>query len=113
MGDDHDRDKGWLRRSVEPAISPFDPKHVYFVRVNEAAEITGLPPSLIRKSFIAEAKRPRNVPAPPPHMRIGRAVYIIRDQLPAWLATLVDGSPKSDPVQPKRRRTATQARVKG
>jgi hypothetical protein len=82
-------------------------KPAYFVRVDEAAEITGLPASLIRKSFIAEPKRPRNVPPPPPHMRIGRAVYIIRDQLPTWLASLGEGPRKSVPVRPKDKQMAT------
>jgi len=57
----------------------------YLVRVQKAAAITGLPASVIRKSFIAEAKRPKNVPPPPPHKRIGRSVYIIRDQLLLWV----------------------------
>jgi hypothetical protein len=83
-------------------------KPAYFVRVDEAAEITGLAASLIRKSFIAEAKRPRNVPPPPPHIRIGRAVYIICDQLPAWLASLGEGTCRSVPVRPKRKEAAAE-----
>jgi hypothetical protein len=58
------------------------------VRIPEAAQITGLPASLIRKSFMREEKRPRNVPAPPPHRRIGRAVYILADELAAWVESL-------------------------
>jgi hypothetical protein len=58
------------------------------VRVPEAARITGLPQSLIRKSFMREDKRPRNIPAPPPHRRIGRAVYILADELSAWVQRL-------------------------
>jgi hypothetical protein len=83
-------------------------KPAYFVRVDEAAEITGLPASLIRKSFIAETKRPRNVPPPPPHTRIGRAVYIIRDQLPTWLASLGEETCKSVPVRAKRKQAAAE-----
>jgi hypothetical protein len=64
----------------------------YLVRVDEAASITGLPASLIRKSFMAEAKRPTNIPAPPPHKRIGRAVYILRDQLAAWVDSIDEPS---------------------
>ncbi len=95
--------------SVEAASSlTHGQEPAYFVRVDEAAEITGLPASLIRKSFIAETKRPRNVPPPPPHMRIGRAVYIIRDQLPAWLATLGDGTRKPEPARPRRSQAATE-----
>ncbi len=60
----------------------------HLVRVPEAARITGLPASLIRKSFMREDKRPKNIPSPPPHKRIGRAVYILADELPAWVETL-------------------------
>lgn len=60
----------------------------HLVRIPEAAEITGLPASLLRKSFIREEKRPKNVPPPPPHKRIGRAVYILADALPAWIQNL-------------------------
>ncbi len=56
----------------------------FFVRMEEAAAISGLPASLIRKSFIVEAKRPANIPPPPPHKRIGRAIYIVRDELDEW-----------------------------
>ena len=62
----------------------------HLVRIPEAAEITGLPASLLRKSFIREEKRPKNVPPPPPHKRIGRAVYILADALPAWVESLGD-----------------------
>jgi hypothetical protein len=62
--------------------------HPLLVRVEEAAVITGLPASLIRKSFIDERKRPANIPAPPPHKRIGRSVYIIRDELAGWVSRL-------------------------
>jgi hypothetical protein len=96
-------------RSVEAASSlTHGQEPAYFVRVDEAAEIAGLPASLIRKSFITEAKRPRNVPPPPPHKRIGRAVYIIRDQLPAWLASLGEGTCKSVPVRTKRKEVAAE-----
>jgi predicted DNA-binding transcriptional regulator AlpA len=60
----------------------------HLVRIPEAARITGLPTSLIRKSFMREEKRPRNVPPPPPHKRIGRAVYILADELAAWVESL-------------------------
>lgn len=64
------------------------PQHAHLVRIPEAAEITGLPASLLRKSFMREEKRPKNVPPPPPHKRIGRAVYILADALPAWVQNL-------------------------
>src|SRR5882757_4547476 len=60
----------------------------HLVRIPEAARITGLPSSLLRKSFMRENKRPRNVPPPPPHRRIGRAIYILADQLAAWIQSL-------------------------
>src|ERR1700736_5822257 len=60
----------------------------HLVRVPEAARITGLPPSLLRKSFMSEDERPKNVPPPPPHKRIGRAVYIVANELPAWIESL-------------------------
>jgi hypothetical protein len=60
----------------------------HLIRVAEAARVTGLPVSLLRKTFIAEHKRPKNVPSPPPHKRIGRAVYIIADRLAAWVENL-------------------------
>jgi predicted DNA-binding transcriptional regulator AlpA len=60
----------------------------HLIRVPEAARLTGLPRSLLRKSFMSEDKRPKNVPPPPPHKRIGRAVYILSGELPAWIKSL-------------------------
>ena len=60
----------------------------HLIRVPEAARITGLPRSLLRKSFMSQDKRPKNVPPPPPHKRIGRAVYILANELPAWIESL-------------------------
>lgn len=76
----------------------------YLVKVNEAASITGLPASLIRKSFMMEDKRQPNIPPPPPHKRIGRAVYIVRDSLAAWVASIdqIDSN-----VSGRRRRRPT------
>jgi hypothetical protein len=62
----------------------------HLIRIPEAARITGLPTSLLRKSFMCEEKRPRNVPPPPPHKRIGRAVYIVAGELPKWIDSLGD-----------------------
>jgi hypothetical protein len=58
------------------------------IRLPEAARITGLPVSLLRKSFMREDKRPKNIPSPPPHKRIGRAVYVLASELPAWVENL-------------------------
>ncbi|MCI0364513.1 MAG: hypothetical protein L0219_11550 [Phycisphaerales bacterium] len=60
----------------------------HLIRVPEAARLTGLPQSLLRKCFMTEEKRPKNVPHPPPHKRIGRAIYIVADRLPAWIESL-------------------------
>jgi hypothetical protein len=74
----------------------------HLIRVHEAARITGLPASLLRKSFMSESKRPPNIPPPPPHKRIGRAVYILADQLPAWIESL--GRPSETMTLAGRRR---------
>jgi hypothetical protein len=99
--------------SFEP--KPDDAKEAslsYFVRVKEAASITGLSASLIRKTFIAEIKRPKNVPPPPPHKRIGKAVYIIRDQLPAWVEALGDAPSASETTRLRGGRPTVADRIK-
>ena len=78
--------------------------HPLLVRVEEAAAITGLPASLIRKSFIDERKRPANIPPPPPHKRVGRSVYIIRDQLACWVGRLGEESMETVDERPRRGR---------
>lgn len=83
----------------------------YFVRVEEAASITGLPASFIRKTFIIEIKRPKNVPPPPPHKRIGRAVYIIRDRLHAWVEALGEEPGASEVSRPGRGRPTVADRI--
>ena len=67
----------------------------YLVRIAEAASITGLPASLIRKSFMCATKKPANVPEPPPHKRIGKAIYIIADRLEDWVSSLGQTRQKS------------------
>jgi hypothetical protein len=71
------------------------------IRIREAAEITGLPTSLLRKSFMREERRPKNVP-PPPHKRIGRAIYILADDLAAWVEGL--GRPSATAPHERRQR---------
>jgi hypothetical protein len=71
-------------------------KFPLFVGVPEAARITGLPESLLRKSCMREDKRPKNVPPPPPLKRFGRAVYFYRDRLPAWANSLDDSRGAGD-----------------
>lgn len=68
--------------------TPIPPVRSYLVDVDEAAKITGLPKSLLRKTFMREGKRPKNVPKPPPHKRIGRSIYIVTDQLSKWVDSL-------------------------
>jgi hypothetical protein len=84
----------------------------YFVRIEEAAAISGLPVSLIRKSFITEDKRPKNVPQPPPHKRIGRAIYIVRDELGEWAKNIGNQSDTIKPDPPRRGRPTLALRIK-
>lgn len=44
---------------------------------------------------MSEEKRPPNVPLPPPHKRIGRAIYVLADRLEEWVTAL---------EEPKRKR---------
>ena len=87
------------------AFAPARRPSAHLIRVPEAARLTGLPQSLLRKSFMREDRRPKNVPPPPPHKRIGRAVYIIAGELPSWLEGL--GAPT--PIQKRRRGRPTVA----
>jgi predicted DNA-binding transcriptional regulator AlpA len=86
-----------IRNETESRRSPRATAHL--IRIPEAAEITGLPASLLRKSFMREGKRPRNVPPPPPHKRIGRAVYILADELLAW----IEGLGRSADIGPREK----------
>lgn len=75
------------------------------VRIPEAASLTGIPEHVIQKSFMQPNKRPRGIPAPPPHVRVGRAIFIVVAELPAWVASLGDGtSPSMAPVLAAPRR---------
>jgi hypothetical protein len=75
----------------------------HLVRIPEAARITGSPESLLRKSFMREEKRPINVPPPPPHKRVGRAIYILADQLPEWIQNLDTRSGPNGTIGSRRR----------
>jgi predicted DNA-binding transcriptional regulator AlpA len=81
----------------------------HLIRVPEAARITGLPRSLLRKSFMSQDKRPKNVPPPPPHKRIGRAVYILANELPAWIESLGKAPAKMGLGERRRRGRPTVA----
>jgi len=83
--------------------------NAHLIRIPEAARITGLPSSTLRKSFMREDKRPRNIPTPPPHKRIGRAVYIIARELPGWIENLGRASAKMEAEGTRRRGRPTVA----
>ena len=81
----------------------------HLIRVPEAARIAGVPRSLLRKSFMREEKRPKNIPPPPPHKRIGRAVYIVARELPAWVERLGSASLTNQTEENRRRGRPTVA----
>jgi hypothetical protein len=81
----------------------------HLIRIPEAARLTGLPPSLFRKSFMTAEKRPKNIPLPPPHRRIGRAVYILAHQLPPWIESL--GNPRVLPEKGRPGRPTVAERI--
>lgn len=83
----------------------------HLVRVPEAARITGLPRSVLRKSFMREDKRPPNIPPPPPHKRIGRAVFIFADQLRPWLETIGEPAPANASGAKRRGRPTVTERI--
>jgi hypothetical protein len=100
-----------IRSTEEPSAQAVVPARAtpHLVRVPEAARITGLPRSLLRKSFMTEDKRPKNVPSPPPHKRIGRAVYILANELPAWIESLDKPSVTMGREEKRRRGRPTVA----
>jgi hypothetical protein len=80
------------------------------VRIPEAVELSGIPEHVFQKSFMRPDRRPRGIPAPPPHVRVGRAIFILTAELPAWVASLGGGSPPSNtvPEAPRRRGRPTK-----
>ena len=107
--DDDTRRTGAEREPQAAAlrVAPRQPS-AQLIRVPEAARLTGLPQSLMRKSFMREEKRPRNVPAPPPHIHIGRAVYIFADKLPGWVASLGIAMVTTAPAKRRGRPTVAE-----
>lgn len=81
-----------------------------YVRIPDAAAITGLPESIIRKSLIRADKRPKNVPPPPPHKKLGRSVLIIAAELQAWAASVGVPVPVEAP-KPQRGRPTKAAQI--
>jgi hypothetical protein len=80
-----------------------------FLRVPEAAAAIGLPTSFVRKTFIRADRRPKNVPPPPPHRKVGRSVYIIAAELPGWAAAI--GTPSVTEAPTPRRGRPAKAEV--
>ena len=74
----------------------------HLISVPDAAKLVGIPLSTLRKAFMRV--RPANVPAPPPHKRIGRAVYVLADKLEGWVASL----PEPEPVRKRGRPTKAE-----
>jgi hypothetical protein len=72
------------------------------VNLPAASLLTGIPLSTLRKSFMRTP--PKNVPSPPPHKRIGRAVYIVADKLESWVLSL----PSPEPVKKRGRPTKAE-----
>jgi hypothetical protein len=92
-----------------PLINCPAPASAHLIRIPEAARITGLPSSTLRKSFMRGEKRPRNIPPPPPHKRIGRAVYIIARELPAWIENIGRSLNRTDMIGKRGRGRPTVA----
>lgn len=89
-----------------------------FLTVKQAAEVIGMPLSLLEKSFMDPAKRPSYAPEPPPHVRNGRSIYILTAELPAWARALVERPKVQAPTQtttldapPKKRGRPTNAEL--
>jgi hypothetical protein len=58
-----------------------------------------------------ENKRPRNIPQPPPHRRIGRAIYILADELTVWVESLGQQPAAARDVSIKRGRPTVAQRI--
>lgn len=78
------------------------------VRIPDAAALTGIARHVLVKSFMRPDRRPKGIPAPPPHVRVGRAIYILVDELPAWVASLARPNTTA-PVVPKKIGAPTKA----
>ncbi len=96
-------------KAEHPMGTDHDAPAPQLVRVAEAARITGLPKSMLRKTFIREDKRPKNVPPPPPHKRIGRSVYILADRLSEWVRSLESSAQGLRPLPHARKGRPTVA----
>jgi len=82
--------------------SKFDPSEPLLVRLPRAAELSGVPLGWLQKSFMETP--PKGTPPCPPHIRLGRSIYIIAAQLPEWVASLQTTPPSPPPVQRSRGR---------
>lgn len=79
------------------------------IRIPEAAELTGIKKHTIQKSFMA--RRPRGVPPPPPHVRVGRAIHILVADLPAWVASIGGVQPAPCESSPRMGRPTKAAKI--
>lgn len=84
----------------------------FAVSIADAAKITGLSESTIRKSFMTPGRRPPGLPNPPPHIRPtpGR-ILVLTAPLPAWVAGLGQGS--ATPVSRRRGARTKVERLRG
>lgn len=82
------------------------------VRIPDASVLTGIPKHVLEKSFMQPDKRPRGIPAPPPHVRLGRAIHILVAELPGWVASLAgEVQPSSAPAVLRRGRPTKAEQV--
>lgn len=84
-----------------------NPNRPLAVRIPQAAALSGVPTHVFEKSFMRPGRksRPRHIPPPPPHFRVGRSIFIYVDGLSAWVESL--GKPI--PAAPARRGRPTKA----
>jgi len=72
------------------------------VRLPQAAEISGVPLGWLQKSFMEQP--PKGAPPRPPHVRVGRAIYVIADRLPEWVASKEANQSPAPPIKRERGR---------
>jgi hypothetical protein len=88
------------RISVDSFSAPRLPQGPLLVRLPAAAAITGIPLGWLEKSFMANP--PKGTPPRPPHVRIGKAIYIIAERLQDWVRELQSIEAMNPPVSPRK-----------
>jgi len=101
--------EGFLKMPPKTTQSETIGRLPLFLSVKQAAEVIGMPVSLIEKSFMDPAKRPAYAPPPPPHRRQGRSIYILTDGLAAWALALTVPTEPCILDKPRRRGRPTRA----